>query len=144
MNAPIKEFIRKGFLIIQLIVFVPFYPLLVILTLLRPFCLIRIGFLFTSRIGHFSGNTELYCCEIDAGINSPKGKFKDVFFVKEMVCNRQLLRMWQRKLTFLPSFLLYPVHFITYYYPAGHIHRVPPTTQHDRDVFNLSTNYRHI
>lgn len=137
MNVPFNGLIRKGFHIFQLVVFIPFYPLLVILTLLRPFCLIRIGFLYTSRIGHFSGNTELYCCEIDAAINKPKRNFKDVFFVKEKISNRQLLRMWQRKLTFLPSFLLYPLYFITYYYPAGNIHRVPPTTQHDRDVFNL-------
>ncbi|HEY1054958.1 MAG TPA: TIGR04372 family glycosyltransferase [Emticicia sp.] len=104
---------------------------------IRPFCLIRIGYLYTSRIGHFAGNTELYCCELDAGINIPETRFMDLFFVKEKVSNKQLLKMWRRELNFLPAVLLYPIHFLTYFYPNGSAHRVRATTQHDRDIFNL-------
>lgn len=132
-----KFFIIQAFKIFKFFVFIPYYPLLLIISIIRPFCLIRIGYLVTSRIGHFAGNTELYCCELKAGINKPDKRCIDLFFVKEKVSNRQLLKMWKRELKFLPAFLLYPIYFLTYIYPKGSIHRVAPTTQHDRDIFNL-------
>ncbi len=42
----------------------------------------------SGRIGHFAGNTELYCCERDAGINLPKQRHIDLFYVDKEVCNQ--------------------------------------------------------
>jgi putative glycosyltransferase (TIGR04372 family) len=128
-------------LLCKAILFSPFSPLALCIWLIRPWLVIRIGSLYTSRIGHFAGNTELYLCEKDAGINVPKNKFKDFFFVNEEVSNKQLLKMWKRNLTVYSKFLLYPVHFLTYFIPKGKIHRIGKPTQHDRDILHLLDKY---
>ena len=43
-------------------------PIILLIRLLRPLIIIRFGLLVGQRIGHFAGNTELYLCERDAGI----------------------------------------------------------------------------
>src|SRR5688500_193827 len=96
-----KKYIIYAVQVCKFFLFLPFYPCLLIMSAVRPFCLIRVGYLFTSRIGHFAGNTELYCCELDAGINIPETRFIDLFFVREKVSNKQLLKMWKRELKFL-------------------------------------------
>lgn len=56
--------------------------------LVRPLYLIRWQKMASGRIGHFAGNTELYCCERDAGINLPKQRHIDLFYVDKEVCNQ--------------------------------------------------------
>ena len=60
--------------VMRLIVKLPFYilaiPIVLIIRAISPWYLVRIGGLLSHRIGHFSGNTELYCCERDARINA--------------------------------------------------------------------------
>jgi putative glycosyltransferase (TIGR04372 family) len=138
----LSGFIR-GYILapIKFIICLPFLPAVIIIYLIRPFFLIRVGCLNTRRIGHFAGNTELYCCEMDAGINKPKTKFVDLFFVNDTVCNKQLLLMWKRELRFLPSIILSPVYYWSFFIPQGHLHRTGEPSQHDRDIFNLMDIY---
>ena len=105
--------IKKGGLIViikklrttfYLLTQVPFYlfsiPLLVLIYLIRPWLLIRWHGLYCSRIGHFALDTELYFCRRDAKINQPTQKYIDIFFLgNKYVCNKQLLKMFRRKLT---------------------------------------------
>jgi hypothetical protein len=51
----------------------------IIITLIKPWYLIRWNMLRASRIGHLAVNTELYCCEREANINFPKQKYKDFY-----------------------------------------------------------------
>jgi hypothetical protein len=46
-------------------------PVLLILLLLRPFILIRVGALRTDAIGHLAANYEMYLCELDKGFHPP-------------------------------------------------------------------------
>jgi putative glycosyltransferase (TIGR04372 family) len=91
----------------------PFYYLAAIFflfcMLIRPFFIVRWDILKSSRIGHFSANTEIYCCKIEAGINKPKKKFVDLFCFDKEICNQQLAKMWKRKLNILPRFILMPI-----------------------------------
>lgn len=109
--------------------------------MIRPLFLVRVGYLYSSRIGHFAGNTELYLCELDAGINKPNVKFIDLFFVNEAVSNNHLMKMWKRELIFLPKLILYPIHFLTRVIPQGYLHRTGIPSQHDRDIHNLFDQY---
>ena len=76
----IKSFV---FLVLQL----PFYllaiPSIIIIRLIKPWKLIRWQEINSSRIGHFTINTELYCCERDAKINLPTQKYIDLFYLKK-------------------------------------------------------------
>ena len=51
-------------------------------------------------------NVELYCCEQEVGINVPSQKYLDLFYLRKIICNRQLEKMWRRQLLILPNWLL--------------------------------------
>lgn len=109
-----------------------------IIRLISPLLLVRIGELVSARIGHFAANTELYLCEQDAGINYPKQKHIDIFFMSyKPVCNKQLAIMWKRVLNIWPSWVLSPIFKINRLIPGSGIHEVGQNAQHDRDVHNL-------
>ncbi len=122
---------------VLLIVFVP--ALLVVLTirLIRPAFLIRFQRLISWRIGHFAGNTELYLCELDAGINKPETRYLDIWYYPCTPCNQQLARMWNRVLHIGPATLFGLVDRINAMIPGGEIHRVGLNTKIERDVHNL-------
>ena len=113
--------------------------IILIIRLLRPFILIRFGKLISSRIGHFSANTELYLCERDASINIPKQqRFVDVFYMAALpICNKQLEKMWRRVLLIWPSRILAPVTLCNKVIFGGNIHEIGQPTCGDRDVHNL-------
>ena len=77
--------------------------LLLIIRTMKPLMLLRIGCLKSKRVGHFAANTELYCCDLDEGINTPNRFFADLFFAPPPVSNNQLLKMWKRVLHVYPT-----------------------------------------
>ena len=68
-------------------------PTVLIMRLIRPWLLVRVYGLISTRIGHFAANTELYLCERKAGINVPSQRHIDLFFMQEPICNQQLAIM---------------------------------------------------
>jgi len=128
------------YLILQIPIYLISVPTVIIIRLIRPWFLIRWQELVSSRIGHFAANTELYCCERDAGINTPSQRYLDVFYLRKYVCNRQLEKMWRRELTMLPRWLLFPLfivnRFISRFVSGGNYHEIGNTNS-DRDVYNL-------
>ena len=110
--------------------------LLLIIRTMKPLMLLRIGCLKSKRVGHFAANTELYCCDLDEGINTPNRFFADLFFAPPPVSNNQLLKMWKRVLHVYPTWLLEPIHQMNQWIPGGEEHDIPPP-QHDRDLYNL-------
>jgi putative glycosyltransferase (TIGR04372 family) len=98
---------------------------------LRPLVLIRFGQLVSGRIGHFAGDTELYLCRRDAGMDSPRTF--DVFYHGSSACNQQLKKMWDR--TLHVSRLAGPVDRINHWLPGGEKHVIPWYV--DRDIHGL-------
>ena len=123
------------------ILMLPFYPAAIltflVIRLIKPWLLIRIGYLYGSRIGHLAANTELYLCERDAGINVPKQRYVDVFFMTKPICNHQLFTMWKRILFIGPVWIFWPVHALNNLFLGGVAHRIGDNTQNDRDTHNL-------
>ena len=76
----VKKIISFIYLILQLPIYLVLIPTVIIIRLIRPWFLIRWQELYSSRIGEFAATTELYCCERDAGINSPSQKYIDLFW----------------------------------------------------------------
>lgn len=111
--------------------------IVIIIRLIRPFYLVRMKEMVSSRLGHFAADTELYLCENDFGINAPTKRYVDIFYCQEKICNDQLLIMWKRALIILPRWLMLPICTINRYIPGWRMHCVGNNTQYDRDVRNL-------
>ncbi|MDO9371792.1 MAG: TIGR04372 family glycosyltransferase [Gammaproteobacteria bacterium] len=129
--------VTRGFCLILLLVPVSM-PLFILMRLIRPWLLIRLNPISSSRLGHFAGNTELYLCERDAGLNAPNQSYIDLsFYADILVCNKQLGRMWRRHLNIWPAWLLEPVFQLNQIFRGGAVHEVGNNTNSDRDVNNL-------
>ena len=113
-------------------------PVVLVLRIIRPWLLVRWGGLISTRIGHFAANTEMYLCERDAGINVPKQRHVDIFYMRyRPICNQQLAIMWKRVLRIWPSWILTPISLFNRLIPGGVVHEIGTNAQHDRDVHNL-------
>ena len=106
-------------------------PVVVIVRLLSPFVLVRFGGLKSARLGHLALNTELYTCEMDAGLD--QRRTLDVFYHGSTVCNRQLRKMWDRTLH-VHTFARH-VDWLNRRLPGGGIHEITLPT--DRDEHQL-------
>jgi putative glycosyltransferase (TIGR04372 family) len=113
----------------------------IIIRLIRPLILIRMNILVSERIGHLAGNTELYLCERDAGINLPKSRHIDLWYHNWPISNNQLALMWNRILHVVPSWILGPIYKLNLLIPGYEIHLVPSNSQADIDVHNLLDKY---
>ena len=124
----------------------PLYPLAVLpvlaIRLIRPWLLVRIGILRSNRIGHFAANTELYLCERDAGINLPKHRHVDLFYMgSALISNQQLASMWKRVLRVWPNWMLVPIERVNRLIPGSAVHEIDDKIAWDRDVHNLFEKY---
>ena len=122
-------------------------PSVMIIRIIRPWFLVRIGVLNSNRIGHCASEPEIYLCKQDADINVPEIPYVDLWylsgvehFIYNRICNEQLIRMWKRKLRiwsgFLPGLFLNAVDRINRLIPGSEIHKADPT-QSDLDTHNL-------
>lgn len=119
----------------KLLMYILAVPAVVLIRLIKPWLLVRLGALHSSRIGHFAINTELYLCAQDAGINKPMQRHVDLFFHSGPVSNRQLATMWGRVLRIYPASVLGPIFRINQWLPGAAIHDVVNT--HSMDIHNL-------
>jgi len=138
----LKKIISLSFLISTIPIYLISIPAVIIIRLIKPWFLIRWDALHSSRIGHFAKETELYCCERDAKINIPSQRYIDFFYLgKKYTCNRQLEKMWRRRLIILPTWLLAPLFkvnsFISIFVSGGNNHEILDRVSKDRDVHNL-------
>jgi len=108
-----------------------------IMRLIKPWLLVRLDKLISSRIGHFAANTEIYFCERDAGLNMPNQRYMDIFYLEKPVCNKQLTIMWQRVLRIWPAWIVESIILVNQLIPGGKAHKIGTNTQDDRDVHNL-------
>ncbi len=113
-------------------------PILLVLRLIRHWLLVRWEGLISARLGHFAANTELYLCEYEAGINVPRQRHVDLFYMlHRQISNQQLSIMWQRVLRVWPREILIPISRVNRLIPGGAVHEIGNNTQLDRDMHNL-------
>jgi putative glycosyltransferase (TIGR04372 family) len=123
-------------------------PVILIVRLIRPLLLVRVGNLESEGIGHFSEPIEIYLSEIDCGINCDHKRTIDLWYLHKYICNKALLAKWKEHLVILPRFFIKPLHLFNKMVPGGKIHEIPCTrVGHDIfvDVHNvLSKTKQHI
>jgi len=112
-------------ILIRLPLYISAFPVVIVIRLITPWVLVRWGGLISSRIGHLAANTEMYLCERDAGIDVPKQRHVDLFYMRyKPICNNQLATMWKRTLRVWPAWILAPVSRINRLIPDGGCHEI--------------------
>ena len=124
------------------IIYTPFYLIaiffVIIIRLIKPIILIRIGYLISSRIGHFAGNTELYLCEKDFGINVPNVRYHDIFYFRyNPISNAFLAKKIKKLIPVYPKIILEPILYLNRFLPGFRKFEVGQNSQNDRDINNL-------
>ena len=87
----IQKIIRE----VKRAVFIPIaFVISLIVIVLRPLFFIRFAEFRSERIAHFTLEPEMYLCMLDLSKN--KKQSLDIFYYnRNMVCNTQLLKMWE-------------------------------------------------
>jgi putative glycosyltransferase (TIGR04372 family) len=104
-----------------------------VMRLLRPLVVVRIGSINASRIGHLSMDPEMSAAEKEIGIWLPRRPVFDVWYVwcgAYPVANRQMLAMWRRSLRVWPSWLWHRIDGVSRLLPGGAAHVVPVRKGH--------------
>tara|TARA_B100002019_G_C21250745_1_gene591000 strand:- start:66 stop:1277 length:1212 start_codon:yes stop_codon:yes gene_type:complete len=110
------------------------FPFLVLLIIIYPLAKIKVGFLRSDRIGHFTLDTELYLLEK----KNKKIKSIDLFYLgRKKVCNKTLEKLWREKLIVLPRFFLRPLCLQIRFFKFLNFLRCGQTLCNQRDVLNL-------
>jgi putative glycosyltransferase (TIGR04372 family) len=113
-------------------------PFLFFLIIIYPFIKIKVGFLHSDRMGHFTVNTELYLLE------KKKNKIKsiDLFYLgRKNVCNKTLEKLWRKELIVFPRLFLRPLCLQIRSFKFLKFLRCGNTLANDRDILNLLDQY---
>lgn len=145
----IKELIKKFFLFTKILIKLPIYiiatiPCLII-RLISPFFLIRIESIPCTNFGDFVYFVSIYYCQKQLKINQPKQTCFDLFYFyhKHKNYNKQLEKMWRRKLIFLSSYLLDPINKVNRIFPGWEKFTIEIiSTKLQWDVDNLFEKYQ--
>ncbi len=121
----VKVFVLFRYVIYVFLVCSIFSPLLLVIRLMRPWLLVRLGKLETSGIGHLSLPVEMFLCELECGLHNPGQRFFDIWYAEKIVCNRTLLNKWGYFLAIGPRWILKPVDLLNQLIPGGNPHKIP-------------------
>jgi putative glycosyltransferase (TIGR04372 family) len=120
------------------IVFILTIPIFIIpfilIRLIRPWFLIRVGRLESSGIGHFSLPVEIYLGEVDSGIHDPGQKYVDIWYLDPKVCNTVLKEKWSCFFKIWPRQIVQSIDNLNRIIPGGKIHKVPYRYLRDRST----------
>ena len=112
-----------------------------LIRVIRPVFLVRIGVMRSDRIGHFALETELWLLEQESGVASRPKRSVDIWFAPEPIANRVLHKMWKQVLTIWPNWLMVSVFRINHLIPGAAAHQINKTTATCLDVHNLLDVY---
>ena len=139
----IKELFRKFYLLIKILIRIPIDIIAivpcVIIRLLSPWIIIRIQRLPVVHFGNFIEYTATYYCKKKLKIDQLTKKSLDLVYIhnKDKVYNRQLKKMWKRKLNFLSGYLLDPISRVNKLIPGWKNHTIKSLQVRERDINNL-------
>ena len=117
-------------LLVNLLYSVWAIPCVLIIRLLRPIILIRIGTLFSGRIGHFAKDAGIQWIE-----NKTNGNDINIYWLDKDTCNKQWEKMVRRNF-FVHAWVEY-VHVWNKYIYGGEKHYRPSSITGSRDIKGL-------
>jgi len=110
---------------------IPFFMFLVFL--MRRKGNVRIGEIWSNRLGHLIGNTECYLAERDAGLHDG---FIDIWYSRDESANRVIEKKYRKLLHTVPTFFGFLLRTCNRYFTGWEKHEVE-SLQYDRDIKNL-------
>lgn len=113
----------------------------VLIRLIRPFFLVRIGVMRSDRIGHFALETELWLLEQEAGVATRPRRSTDIWYAPEPIANRVLYKMWRQVLNIWPNWLMVTIFRLNQFVPGATAHEIKNATSSCLDVHNLLDKY---
>jgi putative glycosyltransferase (TIGR04372 family) len=123
---------------IRLLVSVPVALVFVIvIRVIRPFILVRVGAMRSDRIGHFVLETDLMLLEQEQGISPRPRRSVDIWYAPEPISNRLIYKMWKRVMRIWPNWFMVPVFRLNNLIPGSTAHQIPNTASTCLDVHNL-------
>lgn len=104
-------------------------PAVLLMRLIRPFLLVRLFNCQSHSMGGFVRELDVYVRSKKLGLNIPKQRTCDFFYVGPMVTNQQLLQMWKRVLPRIWDgwfyWFFYSAEWVNNQIPGGEIHNFP-------------------
>ena len=113
----------------------------VLIRVIRPLFLVRIGVMRSDRIGHFALETELWILERVSGVATRPKRSIDLWYAPEPIANRVLYKMWTQVLTIWPNWLMVTVFRLNQLIPGTSAHEIENATSSCLDVHNLLDIY---
>jgi len=145
----IPELFRKFYLLIRALLRIPIYIIAIvpciIIRLISPWIIIRIEKVCSANYGNFALDLAMYCCKKKFKIDLPKKKHIDLLYIyhKDKIYNKQLAKMWKRKLNFFSSHLLDPINKVNKLIPGWKVHAIEVLfSKYERDIDNLIDKYQ--
>lgn len=108
--------------------FIPALVVVVIIRLLRPLVLIRIGSLNTTRLGHMLIDVEMATAELEVAANTSHPRTIHIWYPWSRgmrPANEFLLHAWKRSIRIWPATLVEPVAEVNKLIPGGAVHEIP-------------------
>ena len=133
----IKKINQEKILILLVPIALIFIPIIVFL---RPFFVFRFGLIHSDRIGHFASNTALYLKEEQK--LKKKNKI-DFLYLAPTISNKQLEKMWKRKIRIYPKNLVRPFWLIFSFFKMRN-HLAGVSRYKNRDINNLLYTTKNI
>ena len=122
----------------RLAVAIPIASIFVLLIrVIRPLVVVRIGVMRSDRIGHFVLETELQQLEIERSIAAQPKRLFNIWYAPEPISNRVIYEMWKRVMRIWPNWFMVPVFRLNNLMPGSKAHQIPNTASTCLDVHNL-------
>lgn len=86
----------------NVILFVIFFPLIILIIILKKFILIRFGEIETRAVGHYGLPIEIYLSELEEGYHKTKIPTYDIWIRNKSVANKLILEKWRIYLNIYP------------------------------------------
>ena len=139
----ISEIYRKFLLFLNLLRLIIFdlFALMpcFLIRLVSPLILIRIQKIPSSNFGDFNLYPAIYYCKKKLKIEQPQKKYIDFVYIhyNDKIHNKQLAKMWKRKLNFLSGYILDPISRVNKLLPGWKKHTIETLYNKQREIDNL-------
>ncbi|HBQ52050.1 MAG TPA: glycosyltransferase, TIGR04372 family protein [Acidimicrobium sp.] len=131
MQTNVKRLARLAIAVPIALIFI------LLIRVIRPLVVVRIGVMRSDRIGHFVLETELQQLEIEHGIAKQPVRSFNIWYAPEPISNRVIYEMWKRVMRIWPNWFMVPVFRLNNLMPGSRAHQIPNTASTCLDVHNL-------
>ena len=139
------EIFKKLYVLIKISAIILIYIIIgiipcIIIRLISPWIIIRIERAPSGTYGNWAEDLARYCCKKKLKLDELTKKHIDLFYIRlnDKIYNKQLAKMWKRKLNFLTGYLLEPINIVNRFFPGWKIHAIESlSADFSRDADNI-------